>query len=197
MKYIMTIAVCTALAGCFTPQTYKFTAQSAAVNVPERIRGEWTYVIDDSIRDAKRFSFKPSGHVCSLHTYSLDASDALETTIRKAMLEFAESSSERKGTSGSSATEVVWKLDSFQPRFSCAVGQIEGSCTGTVEVALSVTVVKGGSRRTFSVSSERSGDAGSGKLCNNALAAPADAARKAIKDVVERALERMTNLARS
>jgi len=74
------------------------------------------------------------------------------------------------------------------------MGPIEGTCTGTSEVALAFSVVKDGTRSNFIVTSERSADAPAGQLCANALDAPAEATRKAIKDVIERASERLITI---
>lgn len=184
------------LPGCFSPQAYSFTADSVSgINAPDRLAAGWTYSIENSIKDAKRTSFKPTSHPCSLHTYSLDGSSSLESAIRKAMQDFLEAGAETKSASNV-ARHISFRLEGFQPRFSCSIGATEGHCTGTAEIALGITVVKDGARRAFSVSSERTADASGGTMCANALAAPAEATRKAAKDVVERAMERIVTFAK-
>ena len=178
------------VSGC-APQSYFRAANDVvAVNAPDRMKGDWTYSIDDSIKDARRSNFKPGGHPCSLHTYSIDAGVALDSAIRKAMQEFLENGAEKKSASDAKR-HIAFRLESYQPRFSCAIGQVEGHCTGTAEIALGITVVRGDDRKSFTVSSERTADAAGGNMCAGALDAPAEASRKAAKDVVERAMERV------
>ena len=178
-----------ALTGCFTPQSFTRDASPAvALNTFDKVPGTWSYTIDGSLKDAKRSSFKPNGHVCSLHTYTLSAGDELFSATRR-MLE------DVTGGSQSGANDSInVRLESFSPRFSCAMGAVEGSCTGSSEVALTFSVVKDGKRSNFTVTSERSADAPAGQMCANALDAPAEATRKAIKDVLERASERLTTI---
>jgi hypothetical protein len=181
--------IAVALSGC--AHHYQFDSSSVAgIEVPDRLGPGWTYTIDDSIHDARRTNFKPNGQPCSLHSYSLSVSDALEGAIRRGMDEFLEGGTTTKGA-GSGPRNIIFRLEQFQPRFQCAIGATEGACTGTAEISLGVTVVNDGARRTFSVTAERSADAPGGSMCSNALAAPAEAARKAAKEVVERAIERI------
>jgi hypothetical protein len=177
------------LTGCAHHYQYE-SGSVAGVDVPDHLGPGWTYTIDDSIGEARRMNFKPNGLPCSAHTYSLSASDALEGAIRKGMEEFLEGGSATKG-SGIGQRNITFRLEEFQPRFQCALGAMEGACTGTVEISLGVTVANDGKRHTFSVTAERSADAPGGRQCSNALAAPAEAARKAAKEVVERAIERI------
>src|SRR6185369_15748224 len=120
MRRILAMTICAAssliVSGCFTPHHYSLTAQPVAgLNTPDRLTGTWTYSIDESIKDARRSGFKPMGNVCGLHTYSLDASSSIEGAIRKAMQDFLENGSEQAG----SPRHIAFKLDSFNPRFSC------------------------------------------------------------------------------
>ena len=181
------------LTGCAT--TYNKQSDSVVgINVPDRLKGGWTYSIDDSIKNARRNNFKPTSHICSAHTFNLDASATLASALRKGMQEFLESGSETNTAAG--VKHVAFKLDSYQPRFNCSVGMAEPHCNGTAEVVISVLVLMNGERKSFSVSTERSADAAGGNLCVNALDAPADATRKAAKDVVERAMERLLTVAK-
>lgn len=182
-----------ALWGC-AAQHYSFTTNTVSgVNVPDKLPSGWTYTLDDSLRDARRSGFKPNGQPCSLHTFSIDSSSALESAIRRSMQEFLENGTEQKG--GTGPRNITFRLESYAPRFQCALGSIEGACTGTVEISLGVTVSKDGARRSFSVTAERSADGPGGSMCSTALQAPNEAARKAAKDVVERAMEKIYTLA--
>ena len=195
MKATMRIAaICAAsvsmlfLSGC-VPQLYLRDTPSVTVSTFDKINGSWKYTIDDSIKDARRTAFKPSGHVCSAHTYTLTAGDQLTSAVRKMLEDITE------GSQDDSKNTITVRLESFSPRFSCAMGVIEGTCTGTTEIALAFSVTKDGKKSNFTVTSERSADAPAGQLCDKALDAPAEATRKAIKDVLERASERITSLA--
>jgi len=181
------------LVGC-AAQHYSFTTDTVAgVNIPDKLPPGWTYTLDDSLRDARRSGFKPNGQPCSLHTFSIDSTSALESAIRRAMQEFLDNGTEQKG--GGGARNITFRLENYAPRFQCALGSVEGACTGTVEISLGVTVNKDGARRSFSVTAERSADAPGGSMCSTALRAPNEAARKAAKEVVERALEKVYPLA--
>ncbi len=194
-KLSFTIAAALLATGCAT-QNYRYTADSvSSVSVPDRLKGSWTYSIDESIREARRTNFKPGGHPCSFHTFNLDGGAAIQSAIRKGMEEFLERGSEQ-ASGGAGAQHIAFRLDSFQPRFSCAVGMSEGHCTGTAEIALAITLTRNGERRSFTVSSERTADGPGGSMCSTALAAPSEATRKAAKDVVERAMERIITATR-
>lgn len=193
-KRILTVVlsvVALQLAGC-AAQTYnKQTESIPAVNVPDQLKGNWTYSLDDSIREAKRSNFKPSGQVCSLHTFNLDSSAAIESVMRRAMQDFIPAGSESRS---GSPMHIAFRIESFQPRFSCTIGATEPTCTGVAEITLAATVVKDGNRRSFSVTSERSADMAGGNLCSTALNAPSEAVRKATRDAAERAMERILML---
>jgi uncharacterized lipoprotein YmbA len=191
-KLAITTVFALILAGCATTYT-KQTDSIGGVNVPDKMVGSWTYSIDDSIKDARRTNFKPGGQVCSAHIYNLDASVALESALRKGMQEFFENGSELKSPAGK-MHHVAFRLESFQPRFSCTIGATEGYCNGTAEITMAVTVIKESGRRSFTVTSERSADGSAGSMCSTALNAPSEAVRKASKDVVERVMERLLSV---
>ena len=177
------------LTGCFTPQSFMKDAPSVTLSSFDKLPGSWTYLLDGSLKEAKRANFKPSGHVCSLHTFTLSAGDELSSATRRMLEDVTGGKSDGAGNS------ISARLESFNPRFSCAVGMVEGTCTGTSEIALGFTVVKDGKRNNFTVSSERSADAPAGQMCDKALDASAEATRKAIRDVLERASERIITIA--
>lgn len=194
MKNLSLIVGALLISGC-AAQNYSYSASSVSgVNAPEKLSAGWTYSIDSSVKDARRNSFKPTSHPCSLHIYNLDGAPAIESAIRKGMEDFLDGGSEQSATAG--PRNIAFKLDMYQPRFSCAIGSVEGHCNGTAEIGLTVTITKDGTRKSFSVSSERTADASGGRMCATALAAPAEATRKAAKDVVERAMERVVSAIR-
>lgn len=190
---ILTIAATTfsavLLSGCFTPQNFRRDTSTVSLNSYDKLNSNWSYTIDNSIKDANRSNFKPNGHVCSLHTYTLSAGNELSSAARRMLEDLT------GGNQNGAINSITVRLESFSPKFSCAVGTVEGTCTGSAEIALAFTVLKDGKRSNFSVTSERNADAPAGQMCANALDAPAEATRKAIRDVLDRASERINSLA--
>jgi hypothetical protein len=184
-----TVLITLSLTGCFTAATYTRDVAKATPNSYDKLPGIWSYTIDDSLRSANRTGFKPTGLACSLHNYSLNAGDQLASAASRMLDDIT------GGKKEDATNTIAVRLDTFAPKFSCAAGITEGTCTGTAEIALLFTVVKDGKRSNFTVSSERNSDSPSGAMCDKALDAPAEATRKAIKDVLERASERLTAIA--
>lgn len=195
MRVIGVVALAMVVTGC--AQTYSRNSVAVSgVNVTtisgEKAKGTWPVVIDESIANARRTGFKTTSQVCSAHTYNFDGSAAVRSALQAASRELFEDTVLAKAATG--PNNISFRLEEFNPRLSCQIGAVEGVCTGTVELGVSVLANVGGRRRSFTVNSQRSADGPAGGLCEKALEVVEDATRRAAKDVAERAGERIATL---
>lgn len=194
-RWFCLVFVSLALVGCgttYTKATGAITTVNAMTATGDKVKGNWAVVIDDSISNAKRTNFKTSSHVCSAHTLNLDGSIAIRSSLQALSREMFEETTNVRAVPPSAQNYVLFRLDEFNPRVSCQIGPVEGTCTASTELAVSVTANMEGKRRSFSVSSQRSTDGSAGRMCDKALDVAEESVRKAAKDVAERVGERLS-----
>lgn len=195
------------LSGCYQAQTY-LTRPDPVVGINiytadgAKIKGTWVYIIDDSVSSASR-QIKASSIPCSLHTYPVNAGESVASSLSNAMKELFQNALPRKALPSIEAAKaenlsgaVIVKLDEFNPRFSCTIGQFEGHCTASTDLALTATLVKypSGERNYVHASSQRSADGSSGKMCAGVSDVISESVKKATKDALERMGEKISIL---
>lgn len=173
----------------------------SAINVysprSDKVPGTYALVIDESLANVRR-EVRPSSYVCAAHTYPLAIGEALAQSIRGAVRQtVAEVEESRGGTTagaGRSGT-IVFRLDDFQPRLTCSMGFFSGTCTGTAELSISMTVRNpaGAVVLNTAASSSRSADADAGAACGSGGESLSQAFSRATRDVLERLMERLAH----
>lgn len=195
--------------GCISAHSYPVKTQAApAQNVYSsyqgKIPGRFVAIVDDvSLQGAKR-TVKAASQACSLHTYPVDSITAIRDSIQATLLATFENievvaslpplSDPRFASVNGS---VVVRLDTFEPRLSCQMGQLSGMCTASVEVTLGVTV-QGKTQRLFgaSIGATSSVDGDSGHLCDNNAELLSRAIRQATRSSMEKMAEQLSNASR-
>jgi hypothetical protein len=204
IKTSIIVLMMLSLSAC-TPQTY-ITRPDPVIGITiyttdaEKIKGTWVYIIDDSVASASR-QIKASSHACSLHTYPVNAGDALVTSIGYSMERLFQTAIPRKEMPPENVIEkegltgsLIIKLDEFYPRFNCSVGQFEGYCTASTDLSFTAILVDFASmkRKYIHVTSQRTADGGSGEMCAGVSNIISESVKRATKDCLERLSEKIS-----
>lgn len=208
MRILLTVIVAVLVSSCYQAQIYQTRPDSiAGINIytvdGNKIPGNWTYIVDDTVMTASR-QVKASSHACSLHTYPVDASEAISASIGRAMNNLFENSFPRSSTPSEEMVSndklsgtVIIKLDEFNPKFNCTVGPVEGYCTATTDISLTALVIEypKQKQRYAHANAQRSSDGGAGNMCAGASSVISDSVKRATKDVLEKLAEKIAILA--
>jgi len=207
MRILIIVIVTVFLSGCYQAQIYQ-TRPDAVVGINiytvdgGKIPGNWAYIVDDSVKTASR-QIKASSHVCSLHTYPVDGTEALSVSIGHTMNNLFENAFPRSSTPSEvmvikdklSGTVIV-KLDEFYPKFNCSVGPVEGYCSATTDISLTALVIdyQKKKQRYAHANAQRTSDGGGGQMCGGASTVISESVKRATKDVLERLAEKISFL---
>ena len=194
-----TLLICliasTTLTGC-THQAIVGTASPTNVysGFDQRVSLPVTYTIDSTAVTKLRKNDTVWGYACSAHRYPVDAIDAFTGSVPSMMEAVFDNFHESNGTPQKGITHLVFRIERFDPRLMFNQKFFSMDAYATVEVGLSVLGTLDG-KRVFgtSVDTQRSRTGEVVTLCSGAGVVLGDATREAIKDVLEKVGERLSN----
>lgn len=202
----LTLALCGLM--IFTGCTYKVAPVSApAVNVyssyDTQIPGRWVLVSDDSMEDFRR-EVKPSSYECSAHKYPLEVGDSLSSSVASTLGRIFEEVEIRRTTPSLEELEndgalgyIVVRLDGLSPRLDCDSGFWSTNCIATMDMSLGIRVAgRDGALLGTSVGSRKTFDGDAGGACGKASDKLAESYKLALREVMERMAERVSNSSR-
>jgi hypothetical protein len=146
-------------------------------------------------------NIKPTGYQCSFHTYPLDLSTSFKSSVVKTMQQLVENievvdvplSIEELKRSGKRGMIIV-RGDTVDAHVQFIPGFWSAAATSQVELSANMTVDSSGGR-VLGTTAQGSGNAQSdaGALCGGGANAVADAAQKAMKQLLGQLGERLSN----
>ena len=160
-----------------------------------KIKSKVKYSIDDTSLSKLRKDDAVQGMQCAAHKFPVDAEDAFVSSL-PSMLDSIFENVVKAEAARSSDTELslLFRVERFEPRVKFNPKFFSSDAEATVELSISVTGSKNGSRvfgTTVDSQRNRSGDGGG--FCEGGGAVLADATRDVIKDVLEKAGERLAS----
>lgn len=185
-----------ALSGC----AHKGSVSSVqATNIysdnEKKIPGKTRFYVDETSLTKLVKDDTVQGYACSAHKYPVDGTDALRSSL-PGMLEQVFDSVDNATTPSGSSDELslLFRVERFAPRLKFNQKFFGVDAEGTVEMAISVTGTKNGTRMFgTTVDSQRTSSGDGGAFCGGGGQVIADATRDVIKDVLEKIGERMAN----
>ncbi len=185
-----------ALQGC----SHKGTVSAVqATNIysdnEKKVPGNARFSIDETSLTKLRKDDSVQGFACAGHKFPVDGSDAFVSSVPSMLEQVFEASSKAESlTGGHDDTSLLFRVERFEPRVKFNQKFFGVDAEATVELGVSVTGIRNGTR-VFGTTAEsqrsRSGDGGG--FCEGGGQVLADATRDAIKDVLEKLGERMAN----
>jgi len=179
-----------------------------AINVyssyESKVPGKFVVVYDDSLRNVSR-EIRPVSHVCSAHTYPLDAGDSLVNGLRKMFDATLQETREAKTLpslnemqSDGTRAAILVRLEDLSVRLSCSLGFWSGTCTSTTDMSMSVSAKNSEGKNVFDtqVTGSKTVDGDSGGACDKANELVEESFTRSARDALERLAERIANAAR-
>lgn len=203
MNKIYGIAIITTLllSGCsYAVNPVSISAGNIYSTEHDKIPGTWVVVTDESMENISR-EVSPSGYDCSVHKFPVNIGSAVTTSVKRTMRSVFENmvvqktmpDKEKINELGASGTVFI-KLDTFEPRISCSIGFLSGSCTGISDIEFGVIVRKKDSKRfATSVVGSAKVDGDSGRACEGATNVLSEAISKSIKKALEQMGDQLSN----
>lgn len=171
-------------------------------NFENKVPGKFALILADDIGQTRK-EVRPSSHACSAHTYPLIAGQAIESSIRRTMDSVFESVSEvatpmtpAAMKAGGYSGQISVRLSEFSPRLSCQIGFWSGSCVSNVDIGFGIEIknTEGKTVHSSSVGGSKSAEGDAGGACGGGANILADATSRSVKDALERAAERISNV---
>ena len=194
MRNIVLGLVLIALAGC----THTGTVSTVrATNVysghDSKVPGKVTYIVDTTSLSKLKKDDTVSGYQCGAHNYPVDGTEAFRASI-PAMLEAVFENHAAAETPQKGTVQLLFRVERFEPRLKFNRKFFGSDADATVDIAVSITGTLDG-KRIFgtSVDGQRTKSGDGGAFCGSGGEVVADATRDAIKDVLEKLGERLTN----
>ena len=190
--------VCLIVAVALTGRTHQALVGTASPTnfssrFDQRISSPVTYTIESTSLTKLQKNDTVIGFHCNTHSYPVDGIYAFTGSIPAMMEAVFDNFNESKGTPQKGIIQLVFRIERFEPRmmFKENFGY---DAFATVEVGLSVLGTRDG-KRVFgtSVDSQHFRTGVAGPFCSRAGGVLADATREAIKDVLEKVGERLSN----
>ena len=207
MKKYFLLALCLLTlfaSGC--ARTYKAPVESVQnINVYSsyegKIRGSFDIIINlDSgfaIKDVK-----PSTFICGAHTFPVDISTILRTSIYTATEKIFEQINERTDIPSSEMMlkeqktgYIIVRLKEFEPVITFMPGFFSGTANASCESALEVEIRDHKNVKVYetAVSGNRSASGDAGSMCGDGAKVMAEAVKKSFRETLERYAERLSN----
>ena len=161
----------------------------------KKLRGNVLYTVDQTSLSKLRVRDTVRGFLCGAHSYPVDASDAFKQSFPGMLDQVFENIRESDAASKDSVS-LIFRIERFEPSVRFTSKFFGNDATATVEMGVSVTGNKDGTR-VFgtTVDTQRTKNDDGGVFCSNGGQVVADAVRDAIKDILEKLGERMANSA--
>ena len=203
--FLLTLCLMALLAtGC--ARTYQAPVESVQnINVYSsyegKIKGSFDVIINiDPSLAAK--NVKPSTFICSAHTFPIDVSTILKTSIYAATEKIFEQINERTDIPSAEmmfkdqkAGYIIVRLKEFEPVLTFVPGFFSGTANSSCETALEVEIRDNKNVKVFetAVSGNRSASGDAGNMCGDGAKIMAEAAKKSFRETLERYAERLSN----
>jgi hypothetical protein len=161
----------------------------------KKVTGSYTYIVDRTSLTKLRKDDTVQGYACSAHHFPIDGGDAFVNSLPSMLEEVFETISKaNEGEGRSNKTQLVFRIERFEPRLKFNQKFFGVDAEATVELGVSVVGTRDG-KRIFgtTVDTQRSKSGDGGAYCGGGGEVIADATRDAIKDVLEKLGERMAN----
>ena len=160
----------------------------------KKIPGKFSYSVDASTLYKFKASNALQGYVCAAHIYPIDGASAFATSIPTMLAQVFQKEVTNAPELKSDRTQLLFKIERFEPRMRVTQGLFSADANATVELAISVIGSRNNSRIFgTTVDTQRTKTGSAGPFCNDAGTVLADATKDAIKDVLEKIGERMAN----
>ena len=207
MKKYFLLALCLLtlfVSGC--ARTYKAPVESVQnINVYSsyegKIRGSFDIIINLdpglAIKDVK-----PSTFICGAHTFPVDISTILRTSIYAATEKIFEQINERTDIPSSEMMlkeqktgYIIVRLKEFEPVITFMPGFFSGTANASCESALEVEIRDRKNVKVYetAVSGNRSASGDAGSMCGDGAKVMAEAVKKSFRETLERYAERLSN----
>lgn len=161
----------------------------------KKVTGEYAYIVDKTSLTKLRKDDTVQGMLCAAHSFPVNGEDAFTNSL-PAMLEevFENVSKANEGGVKPNVTQLLFRIERFEPRLKFISKFFGSEAEATVELSISVVGTKDG-KRVFgtTVDTQRTKSGDGGQMCGGGAEVIADGTRDAIKDVLEKVGERMTN----
>lgn len=161
----------------------------------KKVAGNHAYIIDRTSLTKLKKDDTVQGMVCSAHNFPIDGSEAFLNSLPSMLEEvFEEVNKANEGEIKANTTQLVFRIERFEPRLKFNQKFFGLDAEATVELGISVVGTKDG-KRVFgtTVDTQRTKSGDGGQMCGGGAEVIADATRDAIKDVLEKMGERMAN----
>jgi hypothetical protein len=195
-KLLLIIFMILSLANC----VHKGTVESVRpTNIysdsDKKIQGNFVYVVDKTSLSKLKRDDTVQGFLCGAHNYPVDGTEAFTSSLPR-MLEqvFEKIAKVNEGSAKTNAVQLLFRVERFEPRVRFAQKFFGADADANVELSVSVTGTKDGTRvfgTTVDTQRNKSGDGG--PFCAEGSQVLADGVRDSIKDVLEKLGERMAN----
>jgi len=160
----------------------------------DKIQGSFVYVVDDTSVSKLQVANTVQGFQCSAHKFPIDATSAFKASFPKFLDNIFETIQPANSADGKDLSTVVFRSERFQPSLRFIAGFMSADASATVEMAMSASVTgKNGKIFSTMVDTSRTKMGDAGGFCEGGSLVLADATRDAMKDVLEKMGERLTN----
>ncbi|MBR5881942.1 MAG: hypothetical protein IKY97_00455 [Mailhella sp.] len=203
--FLLTLCLMALLAsGC--ARTYQAPMESVQnVNVYSsydgKIKGSFDIIINIDPQLAAK-DVKPSSYICSAHTFPIDTSIPLKTSIYAVTEKIFEQINERTDIPSpeimlkeQKAGYIIVRLKEFEPVLTFVPGFFSGTANSSCETALEVEIRDRKNVKVFetAVSGNRSASGDAGSMCGDGSKIMAEAVKKSFRETLERYAERLSN----
>jgi hypothetical protein len=161
----------------------------------KKVSGSYTYLVDRTSLTKLKKDDTVQGMACSAHHFPIDGGEAFVNSLPHMLEEVFETISKTsEGEGRANRTQLVFRVERFEPRLKFNQKFFGMDAEATVELGVSVVGTRDG-KRVFgtTVDTQRSKSGDGGMYCSGGGEVVADATRDAIKDVLEKLGERMAN----
>ncbi len=196
MRLVLIGFVSTIMIGC----AHKGTVSSVrATNIysdsEKKLPGNVVYSVDQTSLTKLQVKDTVKGYMCAAHSFPVDGMDAFRQSFPQ-MLDQVFENIRQSDSPDRDGVSLIFRVERFEPTLRFTSKFFGSDATATVEMAVSVTGNKGGSR-VFgtTVDTQRTKSDEGGVFCSNGGQVIAEAVRDASKDILEKLGERMANSA--
>lgn len=148
---------------------------------------------------------KPATFICGAHTFPIDVTSTLKTSIYAATEKIFEQINERTDIPSAEimlkeqkAGYLIVRLKEFEPVLTFVPGFFSGTANASCETALEVEIRDKKNVKVFetAVSGNRSASGDAGTMCGDGAKVMAEATKKSFRETLERYIERLSNTAK-
>ena len=194
-KIVALLVIALTLTGC----THQGSVGSVrATNIysghDQKILGRATYTLDATSLSKLKRDDSVSGFQCAAHRYPVDASEAFTGSVPHMLEAVFDADVQKSEIPQKGVTHFVFRVERFDPRLKFNRKFFGADADATVELGVSVVGTIDG-KRVFgtNVDSQRSKSGDAGGFCSGGGEVVSDATSAAIKDVLEKVGERLSN----